>query len=340
MASIFATNNATNSATKSKTDVSYLSKPLNNEGHPTYYVKGSVKAKEAIAWNKNRNYSKDYIKAVQKKVGTNDDGSIGTNTINAIHDYQSKKGITTDGKWGKQCATVSGLTRQYKSVSSTVTTTKTANAQSYTKANDAKNVAKTGAWDTSIKNSDVDSSDIPSQVSVQAGKSKYGAPMTSDCQQRLALPFEMYTAYGKDGLGAGGTVTSIPCHKLVHDRLKAIFQETLDLFGADGVHSRRLDVFSGAYCPKKIGQSGAKNVKNSSWAGLSMHAWGVAIDVDGGNNPNRKDTKNVDWLNMNSAKGKEHGIAKFWDIVAKHGGYSLGKNNNKDWMHIQFAKIN
>lgn len=312
-----------------------------------HFKKGSTAANNVIAWNKNRNYTKEYIKSFQRKVNVEDDGYIGVNTINGIYNYQVKNNLSRDGKWGSECANASGLPRQYVKYSDD---NKPTNYTKYGDNNNAENTAKPaqnaspalgtgGAWDPSIKNGDVDGTDIPTQKSVRTGNSKYGHPMTSDCQQPLSLPYAMYINYGSDGLGGGSKVKTIYCHKLIHNRLKSIFEETLATYGAENVHKYRLDVYSGAYVPKQTGQSGGNGGSSASWSKLSMHAWGVAIDIDGGHNPNRTDTKNVDWLNMNSAKGKEHNIKLFWDIVAKYGGYSLGKNSNKDWMHIQFAQI-
>lgn len=307
------------------------------------YKKGSSEANNIINWNKSRGYTKNYIKSFQRKVNTEDDGYIGINTINAIYNYQSRNGLLKDGKWGNECATNANLPRQYVKYNNTNNNVNKNNNNNVNKAsnkNELKHQVKTGdVWNTNIKNSDVDGTGIPTQKEVRTGKSKYGKPMTSDCQQPLKLPYSMYASYGKDGLGGGSKVNTIYCHKLIHNRLKSIFEETLATYGEENIHKYRLDVYSGAYVPKKTGQSGGKSGVGSDYSKLSMHAWGVAIDIDGGNNPNRTDTKNVDWLNMNSSKGKEHNIKLFWDIVAKYGGYSLGKNSNKDWMHIQFAQI-
>lgn len=305
-----------------------------SNAYTNHYKKGSTEANNVIAWNKNRGYTKDYIKSFQRAVNTEDDGYIGVNTINAIYNYQSKNGLSKDGKWGNECATASNLPRQYVKYGNNTGNNTTNNT------NNVKQQVKSGdVWDVSTKNSDVDGSGIPTQKEVRTGNSKYGKPMTADCQQPLTLPYPMYAAYGKDGLGGGSKVKTIYCHKLIHDRLRSIFSDTLATYGEENIHKYRLDVYSGAYVPKKTGQSGGSGGVGADYSKLSMHAWGVAIDIDGGNNPNRKDTKNVDWLNMNSAKGKEHNIKLFWDIVAKYGGYSLGKNSNKDWMHIQFAQI-
>ena len=84
--------------------------PLNEEGHPIYYPKGDADTLTRIAWNKSQNYSTAYIKSFQRLIGTDDDGNIGTNTVNAIRHYQELNNLGyKDGEWGKQCADFSGL---------------------------------------------------------------------------------------------------------------------------------------------------------------------------------------------------------------------------------------
>lgn len=101
---------------------------MNEEGHPIYYPKGAQDTLDRIKWNKDRNYTTTYIKSFQKLIKTDDDGSIGTNTVNAIRHYQEKNSSipSKDGKWGKECADASGLVRQYNGNSggSTAATTK------------------------------------------------------------------------------------------------------------------------------------------------------------------------------------------------------------------------
>ncbi len=53
-----------------------------------HFTKGTPEASAVIEWNKNQNYTTDYIKKVQIAVGVKDDGDIGINTINAIYSYQ------------------------------------------------------------------------------------------------------------------------------------------------------------------------------------------------------------------------------------------------------------
>ena len=115
-------------------------------------------------------------------------------------------------------------------------------------------------------------------------------------------------------------MSSIKVHKLIADRVYNIFKDALDYYGTEGIKKHHLDRYSGCYNDRNIAGSSNK----------SMHAWGIAIDIDGGNNPNRVDTKGTDPL-------AQPEVAKFWDIVESYGGYSLGRQSNRDWMHFQFA---
>ncbi|MBQ9817409.1 MAG: peptidoglycan-binding protein [Proteobacteria bacterium] len=153
---------------------------------------------------------------------------------------------------------------------------------------------------------------IPTQKQVRAGTSPYGPAGCSDRLKSVTLPYTMYSS--------GNAKSSIKVHKLIADRVYNIFKDALDYYGAEGIKKHHLDRFSGCY--------NNRNVKGTDRK--SMHAWGIAIDIDGANNPNRVDTKGTDPL-------AQPEVGKFWDIVESYGGYSLGRHSNRDWMHFQFA---
>ena len=113
---------------------------MNAEGHPIYYPKGATGTQAVIKWNKDRNYTTDYIKAFQKHIDTDNDGDIGTNTVNAIRHYQEKNSLGQDGKWGKECARNSGLERKYKQTSTQPASNTNATANTAGKAGGASNV--------------------------------------------------------------------------------------------------------------------------------------------------------------------------------------------------------
>lgn len=111
------------------------------------------------------------------------------------------------------------------------------------------------------------------------------------------------------------------CHKSVKDNIEGIFRETLGHYGILAIQDLGLDIFGGCWevRPKKGGKS------------LSLHSWGLAIDIDPLNNQYsfKKDKAKL--------AGKEY--KTFWNIVYAHKGFSLGIEKNIDWMHFQFIKI-
>lgn len=109
---------------------------LNSEGHPVYYPKDAPDTVARITWNKNQNYTENYIKAFQALIGTGADGDIGTNTVNAIRHYQDKNGLEGDGKWGSECEKHSGLKREYNQVASNTSPGTGDNKQSDTEYNE------------------------------------------------------------------------------------------------------------------------------------------------------------------------------------------------------------
>ncbi len=54
----------------------------------------------AIVYNRERRYSVEAIKQIQRTVGAKDDGIIGSNTVLAIASWQAKNGLDVDGKVG------------------------------------------------------------------------------------------------------------------------------------------------------------------------------------------------------------------------------------------------
>ena len=54
----------------------------------------------AIGYNRRRGYSSSLIEEIQRAVGTRDDGTIGSETVQAVARWQASHGLTPDGKVG------------------------------------------------------------------------------------------------------------------------------------------------------------------------------------------------------------------------------------------------
>jgi hypothetical protein len=66
----------------------------------------------------------------------------------------------------------------------------------------------------------------------------------------------------------------------------------------------------------------------SSW---SMHAWGIAVDID----PERNSLYTT-WKNAQMSKPEYEKFVQFW---YDEGAINLGKERDFDPMHFQFAKL-
>jgi hypothetical protein len=142
----------------------------------------------------------------------------------------------------------------------------------------------------------------------------YGAPGSG--QTMLTLPFKMRLAWD-----LSASVGKTSCHKKVKDNLERIWVRTLEHYGIDEIRRLRLDLFGGCLnVRKKRGGSG--------W---SMHAFGIAWDVD----PEHNQLK----MGRDEATLDASEYDAFWGFVEAEGALSLGRARNFDWMHFQFARL-
>lgn len=156
----------------------------------------------------------------------------------------------------------------------------------------------------------------PSQEEVRSGKSIFGRAGDESNLTSVRLPYIMRLAWDKDT-----TVSTMRCHKLVAEPLTRIFQATLDHYGMEKVRELGLDLYGGCFNNRSI--IGGK--------ATSMHAWGIAVDMD----PDRNG------LNIPAPKAVLSGpeYAAFWQFVEAEGAVSLGRARDYDWMHFQFATL-
>lgn len=117
------------------------------------------------------------------------------------------------------------------------------------------------------------------------------------------------------------TTRKIRIHAKLKDSLERILETVLNHYGLEGIKERGLDRYGGSFnCRKKRGST-------SSW---STHAWAIAIDWY----PSRNKLK---W-DSHKASLADPELDFWWETWEKEGWISLGRKENRDWMHVQAAR--
>lgn len=142
----------------------------------------------------------------------------------------------------------------------------------------------------------------------------YGQP--GDNQEYVKLPYPMILAWDTDV-----SITKFSCHKLFKPHLQDIFKDTLDHYGLDKIKEMGLNIFGGCLNIRPM-RGGTQ---------LSTHSWGLAVDLDPLNNQLKWD--------KTKARFAKPEYKRFWEIVERHGCYSLGRIKNYDWMHFQLIQV-
>lgn len=132
----------------------------------------------------------------------------------------------------------------------------------------------------------------------------------------VKLPFPFVIAWD-----TSQRITRFSCHQKVAADFTGIFAEAAAHYGEKQFRALRLDRFGGCYNYRKM-RGGSR---------LSMHAWGIAVDLD----PERNGLK----VSAPKAAFSAEAYVPFWKIVEAHGAVSLGRVRDFDWMHFQFARL-
>lgn len=153
----------------------------------------------------------------------------------------------------------------------------------------------------------------PTQAEVRGGKSVFGAPGCENELVNLSPPYPLFYE--------GKQVKTIRVHRLIARHVKDALTEVLQCYGEDEIHRLGLNLYGGSY-----------NYRNTSGgSSLSMHAWGIALDFSPAANSY---TTRAPRASL-SHKDCEH----WWEIWESHGAVSLGRSCDRDWMHLQFARL-
>ncbi|MBW2465874.1 MAG: M15 family metallopeptidase [Deltaproteobacteria bacterium] len=142
----------------------------------------------------------------------------------------------------------------------------------------------------------------------------YGEP--GENQTRIALPFKMKLSWSLKQ-----EISRFSCHEKVHDSLGRIYQKVLEIYGHAEIERLRLNVWGGCLNvrPKRGGST------------YSLHAFGAAIDTDPENNKLR-------WDASRAAMAQPE-YEDYWRAWEEEGWVSLGREKDRDWMHVQAARI-
>lgn len=117
------------------------------------------------------------------------------------------------------------------------------------------------------------------------------------------------------------TTRTISIHEKLSGSLSGILESVYDIYGDEGIKLHGLDRYGGSFnCRKKRGSV-------SAW---STHAWGISIDWYPSKNKLKWDSDRASLADVD--------LDPWWEAWEKEGWLSLGRTENRDWMHVQAAK--
>lgn len=142
---------------------------------------------------------------------------------------------------------------------------------------------------------------------------KYGQPGDPDNLTIIQLPYEMRIAWDLKTI-----VSKIQCHKLIAPNLQEVFRILEIQYGYERIKELGIDLYGG--CVNVRLMRGSK----TKW---SRHAWGLAIDLDPARNKLKETRK--------TARFARPEYKLMIDIFYANGFFSLGREQNRDWMHFE-----
>jgi hypothetical protein len=117
------------------------------------------------------------------------------------------------------------------------------------------------------------------------------------------------------------TTNTITIHEKLADSLATVLENVYAHYGDAGIAEYGLNRYGGSYnCRKKRGSL-------NSW---STHSWGISIDWF----PSRN---KLHWR-VDKASLAHPDLDHWWECWEREGWLSLGRTEDRDWMHVQAAK--
>lgn len=141
----------------------------------------------------------------------------------------------------------------------------------------------------------------------------YGEP--GENWVRMHLPFTMKIAWDLDV-----SVNSFSIHEKCKESAEQAFELILNAYDRSTRQDLGIDLFGGCGNVRRM-RGGTK---------MSTHSWACAIDFD----PARNRLK---WRS-DRARLAQPDAVKFWEIWESVGWVSLGRTQDRDWMHVQAVR--
>ena len=132
---------------------------------------------------------------------------------------------------------------------------------------------------------------------------------------QMNLPYPMRLAWDTHT-----SVTKITCHKKLVPAFTKVFNELLAHYGLAKIQELGIDLYGGCFNYRLMRGSKTR---------LSTHSWGTAIDLDPARNTLKETSK--------TARFARKEYKPMLDIFEANGFYSLGKHEDRDWMHWQYG---
>lgn len=136
-------------------------------------------------------------------------------------------------------------------------------------------------------------------------------------QGKCNSPYPLKLAWEPDTI-----VNRFTCHEKIAPIVERILKKVLDHYGIEEIQRLGLDMWGGALNVRKMRGSATR------W---STHSWGTSIDWD----PTRNRLK---WGSDKAELAKPE-YDFWWQCWEEEGAVSLGRIQNRDWMHVQFARV-
>ncbi len=143
---------------------------------------------------------------------------------------------------------------------------------------------------------------------------KYGQPGDVKNFTVINLPYPMKVAWDLKI-----SIKKMQCHKLIADKLLAVFNEILQVYGLEKIQELGIDLYGGCYNYRKM-RGGTE------W---SRHSWAIAIDLS----PVANSLK-VPWKKAQFSKPEYKPMI---DIFYKNGFKNLGIEKGYDAMHFEIG---